>query len=225
MLSCFGTPYQTGKQFTLNAPMRVSPRSHVIGKIFSPVVLTVLLLIPGWTQAETHPGTVAIGPAIGWVAPRSDLAEVIDAAFSVGGALDYQINSGIGLGVDLMFFDERFTGQDDGASDKAAWQGMIQATGQLRWSLNPQAMTVPFINIGSGAYVGIKRTGSGVDGDKRARLGANLGGGVEFTVNPTMDISLELSYHVIFDESELSTYSYGPSQYISIRGVLLFNNP
>jgi hypothetical protein len=75
-------------------------------------VAVVISASPDTSCAQLSPGRLAFGPSVAWVKPVGDLGETIPAAFAIGANLDYQAHNAVGLGFDLMYYDESFTASD-----------------------------------------------------------------------------------------------------------------
>jgi hypothetical protein len=82
---------------------------------------------------------------------------------------------------------------------------------------------MPFLDAGAGLYLGLKKLGEDSDHETTLRFGINFGGGVEFFATRSINVSVDLKYHLILDGGEYGSFSYGPSQFFSIGAVMLFN--
>jgi opacity protein-like surface antigen len=158
--------------------------------VWSWVVIGVLVMAPAAVVAQErvpHAGSTAVGFDAGAFVPSDDR---LDTAPVLGALFEYYLTPRVSLRTGFGFADPSFQ------SDNSLRQVPLKVDLNYNWE---GGRWHPFVGTGIGAYFLQPKSNGTPSGEQETKFGFNLGGGVEYFLNPRVAIKGEGRYHIIED--------------------------
>jgi len=192
------------------------------------VVVPVLALGLALIVAPAHAGGLSFGVNGGMGMPTSDYGQAFKLGWGGGVTADYGLMPMIGLGADLGYQANSAKDEINAAASAAAGYPVTISTSAFNYGVHgtltpPMVMVHPFLQVGVGAYsTSLKVEGGGATtSGSSTKFGYNVGGGMSFTVAPTMTLGVSATYNVISAKDELG---FNPT-WFGVRTGLTFKIP
>ena len=192
------------------------------------VVVPVLALGLALIVAPAHAGGFTFGVNGGANMPTSDYATAFKLGWGGGVTADYGLMPMIGIGADLGYMTNTAKDDVNAAASAAAGYPVTISTSAFQYGLHgtvtpPMVMVHPYFQVGVGEYnTSLKMEGGGAStSGSSTKFGWNVGGGMNFTVAPTLALGVAATYSQISAKDDLG---FNPS-WFAVRTGLTFKMP
>jgi len=178
---------------------------------FKAVVLGVA--ISALSVGAAHAGSNWVGFTGGAGIPTGDYGDAASTGWHLGATGTHMMNDAWGIGADLAY--HAWSGSDDlnaaleatfGPGSEFSWSA-IQADVHGVMMIPTQSNVKPYAQVGVGVYnlTGKMTTPSGDADDSKAKLGFNVGGGMDFAGSGNSRWGVSGAYHIVPAEDDFGS--------------------